>query len=285
MGRLEKKLLGQSLLQEGLATPEQLKLVLQEQKKTSNTLGYTLIQQKILTEQQLLDFLVNKCGFSYANLRNYVIDPAIVKLIPENIARKYHCIAILRVKGQLTVAMLDPLDSFVIENLEYQTTCKIKPLVSPLSEIENALNEFYSANATSTNLATHLKKADTSNNSNVATTIADFAKNIQGVGEKKFGDGVVDLNAINAGDKASVIQLVNLIIARAIKEKASDIHIEPDETCLRTRFRIDGMLQEVMTLPPNFEAATVSRCKVMAELDIAEKRIPQDGLLLCVVKK
>ena len=90
MARIEKKLLGQSLISEGLATKEQLQAVMQEQKKTSNTLGYTLIQQKILTEQQLLDFLVNKCGFSYANLRNYVIDPAIVKLIPEDIARKYH---------------------------------------------------------------------------------------------------------------------------------------------------------------------------------------------------
>ena len=121
MARVEKKLLFQSLVSEGLATEDQLKAVLQEQKKTSNTFGYTLIQQKILTEQQFLEFLVNKCGFSYANLRNYVIDPAIVKLIPEDIARKYHCIAILRVKGQITVAMLDPLDSFVIENLEYQT--------------------------------------------------------------------------------------------------------------------------------------------------------------------
>ena len=277
MARIEKKLLGQSLIAEGLATPEQLKAVMQEQKKTSNTLGYTLIQQKILSEQQLLEFLVNKCGFSYANLRNYVIDPAIVKLIPEDIARKYQCIAILRVKGQITVAMLDPLDSFVIENLEIQTSCKIKPLVSPLSEIQSALDEFYSNQTQGNVLANQLKKADSLNSTTVATNIADFAKNIQGVGEKKFGDSVVDLNSINVGDKQSIVKLVNLIIARAIREKASDIHIEPDENCLRTRFRIDGMLQEVMSLPQNFEAATVSRCKVMAELDIAEKRIPQDG--------
>ncbi len=277
MARIEKKLLGQSLIAEGLATPEQLKAVMQEQKKTSNTLGYTLIQQKILSEQQLLEFLVNKCGFSYANLRNYVIDPAIVKLIPEDIARKYQCIAILRVKGQITVAMLDPLDSFVIENLEIQTSCKIKPLVSPLSEIQSALDEFYSNQTQGNVIANQLKKADSLNSTSVATNIADFAKNIQGVGEKKFGDSVVDLNSINVGDKQSIVKLVNLIIARAIREKASDIHIEPDENCLRTRFRIDGMLQEVMSLPQNFEAATVSRCKVMAELDIAEKRIPQDG--------
>lgn len=277
MARIEKKLLGQTLLAEGLATKEQLQLALLEQKKTSNTLGYTLIQQKILDEQKLLDFLVNKCGFSYANLRNYVIDPAIVRLIPEDIAKKYQCIAILRVKGAITVAMVDPLDSFVIENLEYQTNCKVKPLVSSLTEIQSAIDDFYSGKTQATTMAAHLKGSDPITGKTEITNIADFAKSIQGAGEKKLGDSVVNLDAFNAGDKQSIIQLVNLIIARAIKDKASDIHIEPDEGCLRTRFRIDGMLQEVMNLPQNLEAATISRCKVMAELDIAEKRVPQDG--------
>lgn len=269
--------MGQTLLAEGLATKEQLQLALLEQKKTSNTLGYTLIQQKILDEQKLLDFLVNKCGFSYANLRNYVIDPAIVRLIPEDIAKKYQCIAILRVKGAITVAMVDPLDSFVIENLEYQTNCKVKPLVSSLTEIQSAIDDFYSGKTQATTMAAHLKGPDPITGKTDFTNIADFAKSIQGAGEKKLGDSVVNLDAFNAGDKQSIIQLVNLIIARAIKDKASDIHIEPDEGCLRTRFRIDGMLQEVMNLPQNLEAATISRCKVMAELDIAEKRVPQDG--------
>ncbi|HOI92015.1 MAG TPA: ATPase, T2SS/T4P/T4SS family [Candidatus Rifleibacterium sp.] len=278
MARIEKKLLGQSLVSEGLVTEEQLNNALQEQKKTSDTLGYTLIRLKYLNEQQLLEFLVSKLGFSYANLRNYVIDPAVVKAIPENIARKYHCIAILRVKGAITVAMLDPLDSFVLDNLEYTTACKIKPLVSTMSEIETAMQEFYQSNAT-----THIPGAGAPNISSsptqapASTSIEDFAKKIQGAGEKKLGDTVIDLAAINVTDKQSIIQLVNLIILRAIKEKASDIHIEPDETALRTRFRIDGMLQEVMSLPKTFEAACISRCKVMAELDIAEKRIPQDG--------
>ena len=278
MARIEKKLLGQSLVSEGLVTEEQLNNALQEQKKTSDTLGYTLIRLKYLNEQQLLDFLVTKLGFSYANLRNYVIDPAVVKAIPENIARKYHCFAILRVKGAITVAMLDPLDSFVLDNLEYTTACKIKPLVSTMTEIETAMQEFYKSNAT-----THIPGAGAQSTSSsptqtpASTSIEDFAKKIQGAGEKRMGDTVIDLAAINVTDKQSIIQLVNLIILRAIKEKASDIHIEPDETALRTRFRIDGMLQEVMSLPKTFEAACISRCKVMAELDIAEKRIPQDG--------
>ncbi|NCB46186.1 type II secretion system protein GspE [bacterium] len=277
MSRIEKKLLGQSLVQNGLASDAQLEQALAEQKKTSNTLGYTLLQQNILSEQQLLEFLVNKLSFSYANLRNYVIDPKVVKLIPEEISRKYHCIAILRVKTELTVAMLDPLDSFLLDNLSYTTACKIKPLVSTLSEIQTAINDFYSPNAQPhVPGVTDSPVQDASSGSN-STSLEDIAKKIQGIGEHKGGSSVIDLSAINISDKQSIIQLVNLIITRAIKEKASDIHIEPDENVLRTRFRIDGMLQEVMALPKTFEAACISRCKVMAELDIAEKRIPQDG--------
>jgi type IV pilus assembly protein PilB len=281
MSRIEKKLLGQSLVTDGLVTQEQLNTALNEQKRTSDTLGYTLINLKYLNEQQLLDFLVTKLNFSYANLRNYVIDPKVVKLIPENIARKYHCIAILRVKGAVTVAMLDPLDSFLLDNLEYTTACKIKPLVSTLAEIQTALAEFYREDATTHIPGTAGTSSSSSSSSSSAgapnSSIEEFAKRIQGHGEKRSGDSVIDLSQINVTDKQSIIQLVNLIIMRAIKEKASDIHIEPDENVLRTRFRIDGMLQEVMSLPKTFEAASISRCKVMAELDIAEKRIPQDG--------
>jgi type IV pilus assembly protein PilB len=277
MARIEKKLLGQSLVSENIVTEDQLSQALNEQKKTSDTLGYTLIRLGMITEQQLIEFLVAKLGFSHANLRNYVIDPKVVKLIPENIARKYHCIAILRVKGALTVAMLDPLDSFLLDNLEYTTACKIKPLVSSMSEIQAATDEFYRADATA-HIPGGIGSATTGTAPNAQGTIEDFAKKIQGLNENRPGESsIVDLTQINAGDKQSIIQLVNLIITRAIKEKASDIHIEPDETLLRTRFRIDGMLQEVMALPKGFEAATISRCKVMAELDIAEKRVPQDG--------
>lgn len=279
MARIEKKLLGRSLVAEKLVTQEQLNQALSEQKKTSDTLGYTLIRLKFLDEQKLLEFLSTKLGFSYANLRNYVIDPKVVRQIPENIAKKYHCIAILRVKGAITVAMVDPLDTFLLDNLEYTTACKVKPLVSTYSEIKNAIDEFYKADIAGRPTNTVMPAFQGIQNSELqkATSLEDFAKKLRNLGDKQKTDSVIDLASINASDKQSIIQLVNLIITRAIKEKASDIHIEPDETVLRTRFRIDGMLQEVMSLPKTFESACVSRCKVMAELDIAEKRIPQDG--------
>lgn len=275
MSRIEKKLLGQTLVSEQLITLEQLQAALAEQKKTSDTLGYTLLRLNYLTEQQLLEFLGTKLGFSYANLRNYVIDSKIVRVIPENIARKYHCIALLRVKGSLTVAMVDPLDSFLIDNLEYTTACKVKPLVSTLAEVQSAIVEFYGGTTSEpstgdTDPAKGSIPAET-------TSIEQYAKRLQGTATVARGDTVIDLTKINATDKANIIELVNLIIMRAIKEGASDIHVEPDDQVMRTRFRIDGMLQEVMALPKTFEAAAVSRCKVMAELDIAEKRVPQDG--------
>jgi len=274
MSRIEKKLLGESLVAEKLITEEQLKLALAEQKKSSDTLGLTLLKLQYLTEQKLLEFLETKLGFTYANLRNYVIDAKIVKIIPENIARKYFCIALLRVKGSLTVAMLDPLDSFVIDNLEYTTNSKIKPLISTRTEIQAAIDEFYggvSAGPVSPS-QTSISLGDAK-----ATNIQEFAKKIQGIGLGAKDGSIIDISNLTVADQANIIQLVNLIITRAIKEQASDIHIEPDDTVMRTRFRIDGMLQEVMALPKALEAASISRCKVMAELDIAEKRVPQDG--------
>ncbi len=279
MARIEKRLLGETLVQEKLISEEQLRQALIEQRTSSDTLGFTLIRLKFLTEQQLLTFLETKLGFSYANLRNYVIDPKVVRKIPEDIARKYHCFALVEVKKVLTVAMLDPLDSFVIENLEYSTACKIKPLISTRTEIQAAIDEFYRAEAA---------PVPTAGGTGIpgdkpTATLADLAKRIQGQAQapttasRVGGQEILDISSISATDKTSIIQMVNLIIQRAIKEKASDIHIEPDERFLRARFRIDGMLQEVMQLPKTLEAATISRCKVMAELDIAEKRIPQDG--------
>jgi type IV pilus assembly protein PilB len=150
----------------------------------------------------------------------------------------------------------------------------VKPLVSTLAEIQSAIDEFYQPDATGIipGAATNAQPIDSRNS---PSSIQDFAKKIQGSrADGNRSDGVID---ISCADQANIVQLVSLIIGRAIKEKASDIHVEPDENALRTRYRIDGMLQEVMSLPKNFEPAVISRCKVMAELDIAERRVPQDG--------
>jgi type IV pilus assembly protein PilB len=273
MARIEKKLLGESLVAEKLITEDQLREALVEQKRTSDTLGYTLLSLGFLNEQQLLDFLGSKLGFSYANLRNYVIDPKTVMVIPEDIARKYGCIAMMKVRNAVTVAMVDPLDSFVIENLRYTTNCEVKPLVSTRTEIMEAIEEFYGKKPAGYRPTVGISPTA---DGKTAPSLQEFAKKIQGSGLSPNArtDTLIDLSS---ADQVNIVKMVNLLITRAIKEKASDIHIEPDEAVLRTRFRIDGMLQEVMAVPKSFEAAAISRCKVMADLDIAEKRIPQDG--------
>lgn len=267
--REERKLLGISLIDAGLITREQLTTALSKHRKTGDTLGYTLIKCGFLSDRQLLNFLESKLGFPHANLQNYVIDQKIVNLIPEDIARKYQVFPLLQVKGTLTVAMLDPLDSFVAENLKYTTGCDIKPLVSTKDEIMQAIDKYYKVVAVDGTVPEPKKKAGLSD-------LKEIAKRLQGV---SLGEDVHDfaLQAQEDASKASIIQLVNKIIAEGVRCGASDIHMEPDVKGLRIRFRIDGLLNEVMNLSSEWAAPVISRTKVMAELDISEKRIPHDG--------
>ncbi|NLM16501.1 MAG: Flp pilus assembly complex ATPase component TadA [Candidatus Riflebacteria bacterium] len=270
MARIEKKLLSTSLVQNKLATMEQMTLALEEQKKTGNTLGHSLIETGILTEQQLVDFLVRHLGFNYANLKNYLIDVKTVKLIPEDISRKYNCIGLIKVKNELTVAMVDPLDTFLLDNLEYTTASKVKPLVSTLTEIQEAIDHYYALSDEPTT------KSELQKESNALSMLA---KEVQGLDDVNltFASASAVVNLASNPASTNVLETVKMIMKKALHDKASDIHIEPDDNGLRTRFRIDGLLQEILSLPKSLEAAVISACKVMAELDIAEKRVPQDG--------
>ncbi len=267
--REERKLLGLSLVEGGYLTREQLEIAVKKQLKTGDTLGYTLLKQGFLTQKQLLNFLESKLGFPHANLSNYVIDKKIVNLIPEDIARKYQIFPLVKIKNTLTVAMLDPLDTFVLEHLKYSTGCDIKPLVSTKDEIMEAIDKYYGAGAQEEEKADKRKGL---------TELKQLAKRLQGVtysSAHKVDDAEVS--------KASIIDLVNRIIMDGVRFKASDIHLEPDERGLRIRFRIDGILEEVMHLSPEWRAPVISRIKVMADLDIAEKRIPHDGRASIVI--
>jgi len=264
MARAEKKLLGQSLINANLITEKQLEESLREQRKTGQTLGYILVSKNYISQQDLINFFESKLGIPYANLTNYVIDPEIVKIVPYDIASKYNLIPLLKVKNTLTIAMLDPLDSFVIDSLKYTTGCDIKPLVSTREEIEKSLDIYYKANKST--------KQDISSEETDLNELQLIANKLQGIPE------LVSSGDISGSDNAApVIKLVNLIILKAIADGASDIHIEPSDKNFRTRYRIDGILHEVMTLSKALEPAVTSRIKVMANMDISEKRIPQDG--------
>lgn len=263
MARVEKKLLGQSLINANLITEKQLEEALREQRRCGQSLGFILISSGSISQTELINFFESKLGIPYANLTNYVIDPEIVKIVPYDIAYKYNLIPLLKVKNTLTVAMVDPLDSFVIDSLKYTTGCDIKPLVTTKEEIDKVLDKYY-------NVKRNVKAEIAAASENELNELQQFANKLQGI--------PVTPDASKTSDnEAPVIKLVNLLILKAIADGASDIHIEPFENNLRTRYRIDGMLHEVMTLSKTLEPAVISRVKIMGNLDISEKRIPQDG--------
>ena len=258
--RAEKKLLGLSLIEAGLITREQLDQALKTHRKTGSTLGVTLVREGFITEKQLLTFLETQLGFPHAILANYVVDQNAIQVIPEDLARKYEICPLVKVKNTLTVAMVDPLDSFVLENLQETTGCEVKPLVSTYNEIMEAIDKYYSRKV-------EIEKKDD------LSALRNLAESIQGVNKGSSAHSI----AGNDTNKANVINLVDKIIQDAVNSKASDIHIEPSDSNVRVRFRRDGILEDVMSLGKEWANPLTSRIKVMADLDIAEKRLPHDG--------
>lgn len=259
--RSEKKLLGLSLIEAGLITREQLDQALRSHRKSGNTLGCTLVKDGYLTEKQLLNFLETKLGFPHAILSNYVVDANAVRTISEEIARKYEIFPLVKVRNTLTIAMVDPLDSFVTESLMEMTGCDIKPLVSTRAEIIEAIEKHFC------DTGAGIEKQE-----DASAALRSFADKMQGI--KASGSHEIDQKDLS---KTNIINLVDRMILDAVESKASDIHVEPTETNVRVRFRRDGILEEVMSLSKEWASHLISRIKVMAELDIAEKRKPHDG--------
>jgi type IV pilus assembly protein PilB len=259
------KLLGESLIEAGLITKEQLQAALIKQRKTGQSLGYTLIKMGFLPQDKLISFLETNLGIPYANLSNYVIDPKVANMLSQDLCERYKVLPLMKVKNVLTIAMVDPLDSFVIDSIRYTTGCEIKPLVSTEKEIAKAIQETFSGK----------RNLEPKKDKSVLSQLKKVASQgwTTGIDLKKIEESV------KQGKESPVIELVNLIISQAVKDKASDIHLEPDDNVFRIRYRVDGMLQEVMTLSKELEPSVVSRIKVIADLDISEKRVPQDGRL------
>ena len=256
MARAGKKSLGESLVEEGIISLEQLKQAQEEEKRTSQRLRNVLVKMGLIAEEDLVTFLSDKLGLPRIELGNYLIDPKIVELVPEALARKYELIPVLKIGNRLTCAMVDPWNIFALDEIRAKTNLMIEPAVATESEIKKALNEHYGAKGSMEDL---IKTIDEKKLGIEAGKEID-AKKLQGIVEEPV-----------------VIKLVNLIIMQAIKEGASDIHIEPEEEVLKTRFRVDGMLHEISSPPKHLQSAIISRIKIMANLNIAERRTPQDG--------
>ncbi len=255
-----KKSLGESLVDDGVITSQQLQQAQEEEKRTGLRLRKTLVKMNFISEEDLVNFLSSRFNLPRIELANYLIDTATVQLVPEELARKYELIPALKIGNRLTCAMVDPWNILALDEIRLKTNLLIEPAVATQAEISKALNEYYGTKG------------------NLADLMGSIT--LEGLDLKKSGelDESIDIKKLaGLAEEPVVVRLMNLIIIQAINERASDIHIVPEEGGLQIRFRVDGMLHEATRPPKHLQAAIISRVKIMANLDISERRIPQDG--------
>ena len=263
--------LGQLLLDNHIITEEQLKKALEIQKKEGGRLGSILVRIGFLSEEKLVAFLSQQYGVPAINLSDYKIDSSVTKFIPFQVAHKYLILPVARVGATLTVAMVDPSNVFALDDVKFMTGYNVEPVVAAESAIRQAINEYYGQTDALQSVMDSLKKEE--------AEALDF---LQEAGEE---EEEMDLGELKqAVEEAPVVKLVNLILTEAINRGASDIHMEPYEKVFRVRYRIDGILYDVMKPPPKLRSALSSRIKIMSQLDIAERRLPQDGRIKLKIK-
>jgi type IV pilus assembly protein PilB len=251
-----RKKIGECLIQAGLITEDNLRVALTERKRTGERIGVVLVRLNLATEKQIAKALAFQLGFPYINLSENPPDAGAVVLVPKDVALKRGCIAVRLEKNLLTVAMSDPLLFSLVQDLEFQTGYRIKQVVATRVDIREAIQTGYPDNA--------LVRMSQSG--------SDLAVTGSTPGRGRPGDA-------GSGETAPIVDLVDLILQSAIKSKASDVHVEPMEKNVLIRHRLDGLLKEVMDLPKWVDEGLIARLKVMAGMDIAEKRLPQDGRL------
>ncbi len=254
---MAKTRLGDLLIRNGLLTEEQFAKAVNEQKMNRERLPATLIRLKYISEDELAAFQSRQYGAPLIDLDEFEVDVNVVKLISADVVQKYHLIPISRAGATLIVAMSDPSNIFAIDDIKFMTGHNVEVVVATEGAIKNAIDKYYDQSA----------------------SLADVMGGLEDIDlEVIDDDDQVDLNELQmATEDAPVVKLVNLILTDAIKKGASDIHIEPYERIFRVRYRIDGVLYEVMKPPLKLKNAITSRIKILSEMDIAERRLPQDG--------
>jgi type IV pilus assembly protein PilB len=261
--------LGEILVKENLITQDQLQKALEFQRSNGGKLGSCLTKLGFITDDDITGVLSRQYGVPSINLKYYEIDPNVIRLIPQDTALRYQVIPLSRVGSVLTIAMTDPTNVFAMDDVKFMTGFNVEPVVASESAIAEAISRFYGGSANGEELSNLMK--DLVAEDEELELAADEAEMDAAALEK-------------AADEAPIIKLVNLILTDSVKRGASDIHVEPYETEMRVRFRIDGQLQTVMNPPLKLKDAITSRMKIMAKLDIAEKRLPQDGRIMIKYK-
>ncbi len=253
--------IGEILVRESIISATQLRQAQEEQRGSGKRLAYSLAKLGILGEKELTDFLAKQYGVPSISLSEFEIDPEVIDLIPKEVASKHTVLPVQRAGSTLIVAMSDPSNIYAIDDLKFLTGLNIEPVVTTDAAIEEAITRYYEAP----------QQFDTYDE-----VIGDLDFEDIDFGE----DGDEDFNVLDSqaeAEQAPVVKLCNLILLNAIQKGASDIHIEPYEKSYRVRYRVDGVLHKEMTPPVKLKNAITSRMKIMAMLDIAERRLPQDG--------
>ncbi|MEE9219838.1 MAG: type IV-A pilus assembly ATPase PilB [Acidobacteriota bacterium] len=265
--------LGELLVKAGLVTEVQLEQALERQKSDGGKLGSNLVKLGFVKEDAITKLLSQQFGVPAIQLSNYEIDETVVKLVPSEVAQKYLIMPVNRQGATITIAMVDPTNVFAMDDIKFMTGYNVEPVVAAESSIKDAIDRYYGSSH-----ALELKK--------VMDEMADLGQATDEANlELLEDDEEIDVQKLAAStEEAPVVKLVNLILTDSIKRGASDIHIEPYEKDFRVRFRIDGVLYEIMNPPLKLRDAIISRVKIMAKLDISEKRLPQDGRIKIKMK-
>ena len=260
--------MGHLLHGKSIITEEQLERAVNLQKKEGGRIASNLVKLEFLTEDALIDFLSQQYHVPSVNLSSNEADPSVVKYIPYDVAHKYQIFPISKNGATITIAMTDPSNMFAIDDVKFMTGYDVQPVVASEDAIREAIAHHYEQSGEELQ--------------NVVDSLSDFNDDLDLIQETEED---IDLGELKgAVEEAPVVKLVNLILSEAITRGASDIHLEPYEKSLRVRYRIDGVLYDVMQPPAKLRAALSSRIKIMAELDIAERRLPQDGRIKLKIK-
>src|SRR5438034_898832 len=265
LGQSFNRRLGDLLVADGLLTPAQLQKALGEQKGSTEKLGSVLIKLGFINEEQLIGFLSRQYGVPSITLAQLEIDPGVLRLVPAPIAKKYEVIPIRKMGRSPAVAMADPTNVFALDDIAFMTNLQVLPLVASQSAIRKAIDRHYES------------KTDA-----IASVMQDMSTDLANVevveGDEEEKSAQVDIFELKeSGGEAPVVKLVNMVLVDAIQKGASDVHFETYEKVFRIRFRMDGVLHEMLAPPKRLESAILSRIKIMSSLDIAERRLPQDG--------
>jgi type IV pilus assembly protein PilB len=287
--------IGDLLLKEKRISPAQLQEALNYQKANGGKLGLNLVKLGFVTDEEITSLLSKQYGVPSINLTQFEIDASVIKLIPADTAQKYQIIPLSRSGATLTIAITDPTNVFAMDDIKFMTGYNVEPVVASETAVTDAIKRYYPTAGAAPKVQVAKpteKKADKPKiqqqqaNLSSAATLELVTKALEETASTIVDDDVelldemeqIDVASLERqGGEAPVIRLVNLMLMSAIQKGASDIHIEPYEKEFRVRFRIDGILYNVMAPPMKFRDAITSRIKIMAKLDIAEKRLPQDG--------